>query len=122
LFAVKRGNVVCDNEIRNATITDTFLGIEDHGLFVWTVSMDYGGAEQGFQRILASKAEASSVRVIRALLEAVGVDSWEQLPGKNVRCAIEGGLIRGVGHITKDTWYYAKDELTEPQTIAEAGK
>ncbi len=108
---------MADHEIRNATITETFLGIEDHGLFVWTVSMDYGGSEQSFQRILASKADASSVRVIGALLGAVGVDSWEQMRGKNVRCVIEGGLIRGVGHITKDTWYYAKDELAEVERL-----
>lgn len=91
--------------IRNATIESTFLGIEDHGLFVWSIIMDYGSGHQGFQRILASKAHAESVVLIRKLLETVGVDSWEKLPGKNVRCVIEDGLIRGVGHITREKWF-----------------
>ena len=93
-------------EIRNATITDTFLGIEDHGLFIFTLFMDYGdGVEQGYQLILASKAEAKSVNILRDLLLTVGVDTWERLKGKNVRCVREDGMIRGVGHITVDKWF-----------------
>lgn len=95
-----------DTEIRNATIIDTYLGVEDHGLFIFTLFMDYGdGAQQGYQLILASRADAKSVNVLRELLETVGVDTWERLKGRNVRCVLEDRIIRGIGHITRDKWF-----------------
>ena len=91
--------------IYNAHIKNTFLGVEDHGMFIWTVFVEYGeGSQQGYQRILASKIEAEPVTIIRKLLEAVGVESWEQLKGRYCRVRLENGLIRAMGHITREQW------------------
>lgn len=50
--------------------------------------------------------------VIR-VCEIVGVESWEQLQGKHCRVVRENGLLKGIGHIVKDTWYYPEREYAE---------
>ena len=35
-------------EIKNAIITGTYLGIEDHGILTFWLYLDYGGSGQGF--------------------------------------------------------------------------
>lgn len=94
-----------EHETRNARITDTMLGIEDHGLFVMAVFFEYDrSAAQGFNRILASKANDNGVASIRTLLETLALEQWEQLKGAYCRVLIEDGMIRQVGHIVEDRW------------------
>ncbi|WP_423258771.1 hypothetical protein, partial [Escherichia coli] len=35
-------------EVKNAVITGTMLGVEDHGILSCMIYLDYGGAGQGF--------------------------------------------------------------------------
>jgi len=37
-------------EIKNAKITHTFLGFEDHDCFTFILELDYGGSVQGAKR------------------------------------------------------------------------
>lgn len=90
------------SEIRNARIRKTFLGIEDHGLLTFTLDLDYGGSGQGFgQYVLGGEF---GCKAIRAVLETVGVDRWEDLPGKHVRTDAEWTRIHRLGHIIDERW------------------
>ena len=93
-----------EDEVRNARIVETFLGVEDHGLMIAQLEMDYGGSRQAYQRIIASRVEAESVRILWDILTAVGVSSWEELRGTYCRVRIEDGLIRQIGHVIEDRW------------------
>ena len=100
-------------EERNARIRDTFLGIEDHGLFIAQIGMDYGGSHQGFQRILDYSGD-NSLTVIRQILEVIGVDSWEALRGKHCRVRVKDGFIRHIGNILDDKWtIWPEDEAAQ---------
>lgn len=93
-----------DRKIENGTIKSTFLGVEDHGimtLFI-TVEGEWGG--QGFGGYGLDRAGAFGVSLIRRTLEAVGVDKWEALVGKNVRVDHDYGKIHRLGHIVRNQW------------------
>lgn len=92
--------------VYNVRIKDTFLGVEDHGLMVMSLFMAYDHmSEQGFQRIIGSRNEADSVDVLRSVLSALMVDSWEELKGTYCRVRVKDHLIDDVGHIIEDRWY-----------------
>jgi len=90
-------------EIENGKIERTFLGVEGHGIFTGWIHMAGEGWGQGFGgRVLDGDYTATW---IRGVLEAVGVDEWEQLIGKPVRVERTGGTLTGLGHYYKDQWY-----------------
>lgn len=74
-------------EVKNAQITDTFLGYNENGFVtffihvVWNrdFSCDLGGMPMD-QEILAN---------LCGILKTVGVQKWEDLKGKLVRIAVE---------------------------------
>lgn len=103
-----------DDEARNARIVETFLGVEDHGLFIAQIEMDYGGSRQGFQRILTYGGD-NGVTVLRQILEVVGVDNWEALRGKHCRVKGSGGFIRHIGNILDDRWTIWPENNAEAQ-------
>lgn len=91
-----------EHEILNARVTDTFLGVEDHGLFIAQIGMDYSdGSHQASQRILN---QATAYEYLKEVLVVFGVDSWEQINGKYCRALIRDGYIRGIGNIMRDVW------------------
>lgn len=80
---------------RIAKIQSTFLGIEDHSIFTSFLHVTYGDTGQGIGGMTFGKwrekdkdhpnqmkAIAYGAEFIRRILETVGVDSWEKLPGK----------------------------------------
>lgn len=91
-------------ELKIAKIKSTFLGIEDHGIFSFSLSLDYGGSAQGYGTIcLGSEAhpdvDGLTFRFINRILTACGVDSWEKLPGRTVYAVREpgwSGMVRGL--------------------------
>ena len=103
-------------ETKNARIVDTYLGIEDHGILTWRLDFDYGGAGQSFggytgdqpspsTRGLKRVGRAEFGTSIRALLDALGVSSWEQLKGQVVRVVASNMKVHKVGHIINDNWF-----------------
>lgn len=91
-------------EIKNALIKKTMLGYEGHGIFTAFLIMDYGGIGQGFGG-WAIKECAS--QFILGVLDCLELETWEEIPGKHCRVAIEKGLIQGIGHILyDDKWFY----------------
>ena len=88
--------------VKNARIIDTFLGIEDHGIFVMQLTVEQLDGHQAFQRVVSRKNNL--VGILGELYRAVGVESWEQLKGKLVRVKVDDGFIRQVGHIIEERW------------------
>ena len=89
-------------EIKNAKITGTSLGNDDRGPSFW-VFVDYDAGGQGFGGYkLGGKF---TDYVIMGILNAVGVDKWEDLKGKPIRVKGDNSKIQAIGHYLKDQWF-----------------
>jgi len=107
--------------MRNAKIMSTMLGFEDHGIFTCWLYLDYGGAGQGFGGYsfdtpindengkLIRIGGAYGAEFIRKILKTVGVDKWEQLPGKHIRVESSNTGVGRIGHIIEDQWFAPDD-------------
>ena len=105
------------SEIKNAIICDTQIAQDDHGTLSIMLTLDYGGAKQGFggQNLYLPNNTKPSANYaghfIWRVLEIVEVDNWDKLKGKPVRAKIEDGYIRAIGNIIKDKWFNVREEL-----------
>lgn len=109
------------SEVKNAIITGTMLGNEDHGIFTCFLFLDGDGWGVGFggygldgwdeeqQKSIAKSGVG--LEFIKAILETVGVEKWEDLKGKHIRADLEGGWGKclRIGHIMKDKWFNPKE-------------
>ncbi len=114
-------------QIVNAQIKSTFLGREDHGIFIAYIRLDYGGSQQAFGGYtLGSTSEKSEhkhnrnqsckfgIKFLLQVLDILEVEDWEHLPGTKLRVdKKEWGDIYGIGHYLKDNWFYPKDLAKE---------
>lgn len=97
-------------EIRNVKITKTFLGPEDHGIFTCFVHTMAKSAGQGFGGH-GLDYKAYGIEYIKRILDAVGVEAWEKLPGVNCRIDADYSKVYGIGHIIEDKWFYPEEDL-----------
>lgn len=114
-----------EREIKNAKIDGVRLGYEDHGIFTCSLTMNYGGAGQGFggysldtpngKRGKDSRriGTAYGMEFLIHVLKTVGVDTWEELKGKHIRVDCEWGKVHGIGHIIEDKWFYPENDLVD---------
>ena len=111
-----------DQEIRNARIESTMLGVEDHGILTCSVHLDYGGTGQSFggfgldEWVEEKKCRcgtAYGMEFIRRVLGVVGVERWEDLPGKHVRVKAEYCKVHALGNILKDEWFCPETDMKE---------
>ena len=118
-------------EIQNAVIKSTFLGVEDHGLLTGSITVEGPGWGQGtghgiFDAPLLDSAAGRPGRrdfgitgeYVKRMCAAVGVDNWEQLKGKHVRVRrVEPySDITAVGHFLEDKWFSVTDLFDEAKT------
>lgn len=91
-------------EIKNAKITGTSLGIEDHGIMTSHLYLEWDGACIGFGGYVLSGE--SGIAYIEEILNVVGVNSWEELKGQYVRVEIGGIGTKAtrIGNLIKDKW------------------
>ena len=123
-------------EIKNATITSTHLGYEDHGIFTAYINLDYGGGGQSFGGYAFSqyednkKAKGKQVSADRftgefilRLIDAIGVKSWEELAGKHCRVDAEHTKVHRLGHFLEDKWFNPEELRKEifPEIYKEEG-
>lgn len=89
--------------IKNARILSAMLGQEDHGIRTFMIYIDADGFSCGFARIF----KAESMDVISKILDVVGVNNWEDLPGKYIRYEDDGrgSGITKIGNIIDDKWF-----------------
>lgn len=102
-------------EIKNAKITSTFLGREEHGIFTFSIFVDIaGGSCCGIGNYALDYCGENNKRVFRAksaeaisqILDVVGVKSWEELKGKYIRVKDEGwgSTIKAIGNLMSEKW------------------
>ena len=115
-------------ETKNANITRTMLGIEDHGIMSYSLTLDYGGSGQSFGgycldtpvkdedgKFLGRKGVAYGADTILKILETLEVSSWEKLPGTKCRVVATHTGVHQIGHLLKDQWF-------DPKALAEEHK
>lgn len=97
-------------EIKNAKISHTFLGCEDHGIFTCSIGLDYGGSAQSFgSHELYYKHYG--IKYLDTLLKTLEVRSWEDLVGTVVRVKASYSHIEAIGHFMKDQWFNPERDL-----------
>jgi len=97
--------------IENAMIRSTMLGYEDHGIltgFIHVEGSGWGVMLGGF-RLDAPPDNAPAAacgKFIKAVLRTVGVEKWEDLPGKFIRVETggAGSTVTKFGHLIEDKW------------------
>lgn len=97
--------------IENALIKSTHLGLEDHGIMTFFLHLEYNSSGQGFGGyVLGWKKEDTGfgIAVIRQVLKVVGVEKWEDLPGKHIRSEHVHYEVRRIGNFIKDEWLDVK--------------
>ena len=106
-------------EIENAVVESTRLGF-DRGVFLsgW-LHLKYRGGGQGFGGFVLGKKGGSNdtgayaERWLTGVLDALGVTTWEDLPGTRCRVDHDWGKVYGVGHYMEDKWFYPAEEFAE---------
>lgn len=103
---------------KNAIIMEANITIEDGPLEVW-LTLDYGNRTgQGFGGFALHLPEEFAHHNLLypaghhlfRILQIAGVTTWKEVTGKAIRAQVEDGSIIGIGHITKEDWFYpAKD-------------
>lgn len=102
-------------ETRNAVIESAEITNDDHGLLSAWLTLDYGGAGQGFggYSLYLPKSFTHhspsgpnyAGHFIWRVMEVAGVSKWSQLKGKTIRVRCEHSKVHAIGHIVKDDWF-----------------
>jgi len=117
--------------LQNARITSTFLGREDHGVMTACVNLSGDGWGSSFGGFCFDTYDAATkkrhgggfgIDFISEVLRVVGVEKWEDLVGKPVRCVHTGlgGRVEKIGHIIEEKWFDPR-ELVEQIATRETG-
>lgn len=107
-------------EIRNAKITSTMFGREDHGILTFMVFVEFGGSGCGIGGYAIDQYDrgtekrvfsANGLEAISKILEIVGVDKWEDLPNKYIRIKDNGwgSTIDEIGNLMEDKWFNIRE-------------
>lgn len=103
-------------EIKNAKIRSTMLGRDSHGIMTFMICIDSGyflcniggyGLDDFNPATQTRIFRAESMEAISKVLEVVGVDKWEDLPGKYIRFEDNGcgSTVTKIGNILEDNWF-----------------
>jgi hypothetical protein len=100
---------------QNAIIKSVRISNADHGCLTAWLHLEYDSSGQGFggYMLYSPGNDDWAGKFIWRCMDVAGVSSWSEIPGKAVRVKIDGGIVRSIGHITKDIWFVpAKEALT----------
>ena len=112
-----------DTEICNAKITNVSISMADHGCLTFQVYLDGAGWGCGFggycigngylgadEDDFTAESGDGLVAMMR-IMDVVGVEKWEDLQGKYVRCKVKGwgDGIDEIGHIMKNKWFNIRE-------------
>lgn len=112
-------------EIRNAMITSTKLGREDHDILTFCIHIRFGGGTccgvgcYALDYYDTKKQEkvfyARGMELISEILDVVGVNDWEDLKGKYIRIKDNGynSTIDEIGNLLEDKWLNFKEFFSE---------
>jgi hypothetical protein len=93
--------------MKNAIIRSTNLGYEGHGIMTANLHLDYGGGGQAFGGY--DMGGNFGMEFIKNVIDTVGVQNWEELPGKHIRVEAEHTLVSKIGNIIEDKWFDPKE-------------
>lgn len=107
-------------EIKNARIKSTMLGREDHGIMTFMIFVEFGACSCGvggytldqYDRETKTRVfTAKGLEAISKILEVVGVDTWEKLPGQYIRIKDKGwgSTIDEIGNLMDDKWFNLRE-------------
>jgi len=106
--------------IKNAKITSTMFGREDHGILTFMIFVTFDGCSCGvggyavdmYDRNLKSRVYTSKgLEAIANILTVAGVDAWEKLPGTYIRIKYNGwgSTIDEIGNLMEDKWFNLRE-------------
>lgn len=90
--------------IENAIIEDTFLGIENHGIFTASLTLKFANHHQGFG-LYDLRHHDAAFKFIAGCLKVVQVPSWDALRNKPVRVKTVDGQIIAIANIVAENWF-----------------
>ena len=107
-------------EIRNAKITGTMLGREDHGILTFFIDVEFGSAVCGVGGYALDYYDSDtkrrvysprSMEAISRIMETVGVAKWEDLTGKYIRVKDNGwgSPIDEIGNLMEEKWFNLRE-------------
>ena len=107
-------------EIRNAKIMSPMLGREDHGIMTFMIFVEFSGCACGIggyaldyydKNTQTRVFNVKDMEAISKILDVVGVDKWEQLPGKYIRVKDNGwgSTIDEIGNLMEEKWFNLKE-------------
>ncbi len=103
--------------IKNARIKSTMLGREDHGIMTFMLYIEFdkcttcgvgGFALDEYDSMAKTRLfKPESMKLLSEILDVVGVERWEDLPGKYIRFEDNGwgSTIEKIGNIIEDKWF-----------------
>jgi len=102
-------------ELKNAVISRAWIGIEDHGILSFMLTLNYGGSAQGFGGVSLDwgkpgEKKSAPSSWIREILEVVEVPSWHELQGKSVVAIIDRGMVVGIRNYLKESLEFRPEE------------
>ena len=106
--------------IRNAKITGTMLGREDHGIMTFMIFVEFYGAGCGIGGYAIDQYDrdtegrvfsAKGLEAISKILETVGVDTWENLKGQYIRVKDNGlgSTVDEIGNFMEEKWFNIRE-------------
>lgn len=113
--------------VRNAKITATKLGREDHGIFTFELFVEIGDTQGccaigGYSLDWTSPSDHKTriynqygLELLSKVMDVVGVKNWEDLKGKYIRVLDEGWgkTITTIGNLMNDKWLNFKHFFEE---------
>ena len=112
------------NKIENCQIASTHLGSEDHGILTCFLSLKGDGWGVGFggyaldtynKELNKRIPTAKGFGAIKAIMDTLEVEKWEDIPGTYIRAETEGwgGKCKKIGHLMKDKWFSFDEYFAE---------
>ena len=112
--------------IKNAIIEGAKIHDSDRGLLTVDLTLNYGGSGQMFGGYALYLPKSYSHHEMKSYaghfiwrcMEIAGVNSWDKIIGKAIRVETDSenkfdGRIIGIGHITKNDWFYPSTEFSK---------
>lgn len=118
------------SEIMNAKIDDVSISMADHGCLTFFLILDggswgvsYGGYCIGHGYLGANNFQGSDIGLesMMRIMDAVGVEKWEDLKGKYVRVETNGigSKITKIGNIIQNKWFDIEEFFNRTQPVNE---
>ena len=107
-------------EISNAKIENASITMADHGCLTWYLSLKGSGwgvsiggyvIGHGYLDAKEFKGSEKGTESLMRVMDTIGVEKWEDLPGKYVRVYSEGwgSQITKFGNIIEDKWFDCRE-------------